>query len=186
MLNSRPTSFHSNSVAETSLIDYHRLIISFFNPYDKKLLLKTIGHQNYKNFDISSFYMSQMRNLQKVLCIILTKTLMIPSQMFTVDKHASLKCQIKPASIHDKGTQQMQNDQSNVRNKYLTQPSMEKVLVYKKAKSLFNVLLGKARKQHFQKFASKETITNKEFLEYTQTISQHQKCPRKRSNPVRN
>ena len=48
---------------------------------------------------------------------------------------------------------------------------MEKVLAYKKAKSLCNGLLVKARKQHFQKFASKKTMTNKEFLEYTQTLS---------------
>ena len=47
-------SVHSTSVVETGI---DKLIISFFNAYlFKKLPPKTIGYQNYKNFDISSFF----------------------------------------------------------------------------------------------------------------------------------
>ena len=49
---------------------------------------------------------------------------------------------------------------SNVRNKDLKWQSTEN---FKKAKSLCNVLLEKAKMQPFQKFASKETMTKKEF-----------------------
>ena len=48
---------------------------------------------------------------------------------------------------------------SKARNKYLKWPYRETLLAYKKAKSLCNVLLRKAVKQHFQKSGSNEPVT---------------------------
>ena len=40
---------------------------------------------------------------------------------------------------------------------------LRKILACKKAKCLHSVLLGKAKKQHFQKFVFKEIMENKDF-----------------------
>ena len=54
-LTNEPKGFQSAFVAETGLSDCHKLIISLFNAYFKKLLPKTIGYRSYKKFDISIF-----------------------------------------------------------------------------------------------------------------------------------
>lgn len=43
-------------------------------------------------------------------------------------------------------------------------------MAYKRVKSLCNIFLEKAKKQHFQKVSSKETVTNKEFCDTVKPI----------------
>ena len=83
-----------------------------------------------------------------------------------------------PGFISDKGTQQTNNAYNygkiNTYNGYV----MGKFWPIRKH-IVCNILLGKAKKQHFQKLAFKETMQRQGILDYT--ISYHQKCLIKRS-----
>ena len=63
MLANRPRSFHNTSLIETSLSDCHKMIVSVFRDFSKRLPAKVIEHRNYKTFDQNQF----LRNLDQEL-----------------------------------------------------------------------------------------------------------------------
>ena len=63
MLTNRPRSFHDTSLIETGLSDCHKMIISIFRAFFKRLPAKVIEYRNYKTFDPNEF----LRNLDQEL-----------------------------------------------------------------------------------------------------------------------
>ena len=63
MLANRPRSFHNTNLIETGLSDCHKMIVSVFRAFFKRLLANVIEDRNYKTFDHDEF----LRNLDQEL-----------------------------------------------------------------------------------------------------------------------
>ena len=57
MLTNRPRSFHMISIFETRISDQHKLILSFFRSYFRRIPPKPIDYRENKTFGKSKFYM---------------------------------------------------------------------------------------------------------------------------------
>ena len=55
MLKNRPRSFHHTSLIETGLSDCHKLILSFFWAFFKRIPSKTIDYRNYSKLSPEAF-----------------------------------------------------------------------------------------------------------------------------------
>ena len=55
VLTNKPKSFFKTHTTETGLIDYHKLISTFFTSKAPRLKPKVIFYRNYKKFDEKSF-----------------------------------------------------------------------------------------------------------------------------------
>ena len=55
MLTNRPRSFHHTSLIETGMSDCHKLILSLFRVFFKRLPAKTIEYRNYSKFSPEAF-----------------------------------------------------------------------------------------------------------------------------------
>ena len=93
MLTNRPRSFHNTSLIETGLSDCHKMIVSAFRAFFKKLPAKVIKYRNYKTFDQNEF----LRNIDQELIESNSYNDEQPYDIFTsifrriLDKHAPLK-----------------------------------------------------------------------------------------------
>ena len=54
-LKNTPLSFYKTPVSETSLSDYHKLVITFFKANFSFLRPKVLSYKKYENFDESKF-----------------------------------------------------------------------------------------------------------------------------------
>ena len=63
MLTNRQRSFHNISLIETGLSNCHKMIVSVFRAFFKRLPAKVIEYRNYKTFDHNQF----LRNLDREL-----------------------------------------------------------------------------------------------------------------------
>ena len=63
MLTNRPRSFHNASLIETVLSDRHKMIVSVFRAFFKRVPAKVIEYRNHKTFDQNEF----LRNLDQEL-----------------------------------------------------------------------------------------------------------------------
>ena len=63
ILTNRSRSFHNTSLIEEGLSDRHKMIVSVFRAFFKRLPAKIIAYRNYKTFDHTEF----LRNLDQEL-----------------------------------------------------------------------------------------------------------------------
>ena len=63
MLTNRPRSFHNTSLIETGLSDCHKMIVSVFRTFFKRLPAKVIEYGNYKTFDQNMDYYNSMNKM---------------------------------------------------------------------------------------------------------------------------
>ena len=61
MLTNRPRSFHNTSLIKTGVSNCHKMILSVFIAFFKRLPAKSIEYRNYKTFDHNEF----LRNLDQ-------------------------------------------------------------------------------------------------------------------------
>ena len=65
LLTNKSRSFHHTATFETGLSDCHKLILTFFKAYFKKLPPKNIECRNYKNFNGNNFLHELDQELSK-------------------------------------------------------------------------------------------------------------------------
>ena len=65
MLTDRPRSFHKTSIFETGIGDHHKVILSSFRSYFKRIPPKTIDYRKYKTFDKSKLLQDLDQELLK-------------------------------------------------------------------------------------------------------------------------
>ena len=63
MFTNRPRTFHNTSLIETGLSDCHKMLVSAFRAFFKKLPAKAIEYRNCKTFDQNKF----LQNLDQEL-----------------------------------------------------------------------------------------------------------------------
>ena len=63
MLTNRPRSLHNTRVIETDLSDCHKIMVSIFRAFFKRLPAEVIEYRNYRKFDHNEF----LRNLDQEL-----------------------------------------------------------------------------------------------------------------------
>ena len=63
MLTNRPRSFHNISLIKTGLSDCHKIIVSVFRDFFKRLPAKVIEYRNYKTFDQNEVLQKHDRKL---------------------------------------------------------------------------------------------------------------------------
>ena len=65
MLTNRPRRFHNTNLIEIDLSDCHRIIISAFRAFFKRLRTKVIEYRHYKTFDHNEFLQNLYQELIK-------------------------------------------------------------------------------------------------------------------------
>ena len=65
MLTNRPRSFQYTSLIETGLSDCHKLILSLFKAFFKRIPAKTIEYRNYSKFSPEAFLHELDQKLNK-------------------------------------------------------------------------------------------------------------------------
>ena len=65
MLTKRPRGFHNASLIETGLSDCHKMIVSIFRAFFKRLSAKVIEYRNYRTFDYNEFLLNLDQELIK-------------------------------------------------------------------------------------------------------------------------
>ena len=65
LLTNKSRCFHHTATFETGLSDWHKLILTFFRAYFKKLPPKNIEYRNYKNFNENNFLYELDQELSK-------------------------------------------------------------------------------------------------------------------------
>ena len=139
MLANRPRRFHNTSLIETGLSDCHKMIVSVFRAFFKRLPAKVIEYRNYKTFDQNEFLRNLDQELIKSNSCNDKQQYDIFASIFrrVLHKHTPLKMK-KPrgnqAKFMTKELRKAVMDQSRLKNKYVKWPSRENVLTYKKAK----------------------------------------------------
>ena len=138
MLTNRQRSFHNISLIETGLSNCHKMIVSVFRAFFKRLPAKVIEYRNYKTFDHNQF----LRNLDRELIKSNSYNDELQYDIFTsifrkvLHKHAPLKMKKlrgHQAKFMTKELRKAIIDRSRFKNKYLKW--RENVLAYKNAKT---------------------------------------------------
>ena len=93
MLTNRPRSFHNISLIKTGLSDCHKIIVSAFRDFFKRLPAKVIEYRNYKTFDHNEFFQDLDQELIKYNSCNEEQQYHIFTSIFrkVLDKHAPLK-----------------------------------------------------------------------------------------------
>ena len=168
MLTNRPRNFHNTGLIETGLSDCHKMIVSVFRTFFKRLLAKDIEHRTYKTFDQNKF----LRNLDQELIKSNSYNDEQQYHIFTLifrrvlDKHAPLKMKKLRGNQIKFMTKELRKaiiDRSRLKNKYLKWPSRENVLANKKAKNICNSLNKKAKNDYFRKATVDGVMSNRKF-----------------------
>ena len=168
MLTNRLKSFQNTSLIETGSSDCHKMMVSVFRAFFKRLQAKVIEYRNYKTFDQNEF----LRNLDQELIKSNSYNDEQQYDIFTsifrrvLDKHAPLKMKKlrgNQAKFMTKELRKAILDRSRLKNKYLKWPSRENFLAYKKAKNICNSLNNKAKKDYFKKATADGVVSNRKF-----------------------
>ena len=94
MLTNRPRSFHHTSLIETGMSDCHKLILSLFRAFFKRIPAKTIEYRHYSQFSPEAFLHEIDQELNKgMICSSQDKQYDLFSDIFRtiLDLHAPLK-----------------------------------------------------------------------------------------------
>ena len=83
MLTNRPRNFQRTSLIETGMSDCHKLILSLFRAFFKRITTKTIQYLNCSNFSLEAFSTNWTKNSTKVSCTIVKINSMICFQIFS-------------------------------------------------------------------------------------------------------
>ena len=168
ILTNKPNSFQRTEVTETGLSDCHKLVSTFFRSTFVKIPPKIIKYRSYKTYDKQNFlHELDQRLIQRDIYETndsYSKLTEIMSEV--LDKHAPLKTKTirgNQAPFMNKNLSKAMMNKSRIRNKYLSWPSRENFLAYKKIKNKCNNLLKKSKKKYFQENASEESVSSKSF-----------------------
>ena len=168
MLTNRPKSFHNTSLIETGLSDCHKMIVSVFRAFFKRLPAKVIEYRNYKIFHQNEFLRYLDQELIKSNSYNDEQYCDIFTSIFrrVLDQHAPLitkKLRGNMAKFMTKELRKAVMDRSRLKNKYLKWPSRENFLAYKKAKNICNLSNNKAKKDYFKKATTDGVMSNRKF-----------------------
>ena len=169
ILTNRPRSFHHTSLIEAGMTDCHKLILSLFRAFFKRIPAKTIEYRNYSKCSPEAFLheLDQEHN-KGIICNSQDKQHDLFSDIFRtiLDHHAPLKTKSirgNQAKFMTKELSKSIMNKSRFKNRYLKWPSRENFLAYKKAKSLCNSLNRKAKNTYFEKATENGIMGSKKF-----------------------
>ena len=148
ILTNKPRSFHKTQGFVTCISDFHKLVVTVFRSYYKKLPPKNILYRNVKRFEKTAF----LPDLDSTL-IQLYNNCQEPynklTQKFSEVKHAPVKQKvvrvIKPLFM-TKDLSKAIMMKSKAKNQYVKWPSRETFLAFKKAKNKCTSINKKAKK----------------------------------------
>ena len=149
--------------------DCHKLILSLFRAFFKRIPAKTIEYRNYSKFSTEAFPHELDQELNKgIIYNSHDKQYDLFSDIFRtiLDHHAPLKTKIirgNQAKFMTKELSKSIMNRSRFKSRHLKLPSRENFLAYKKAKNLCNSLNKKAKKTYFEKTTENEIMGHKKF-----------------------
>ena len=141
MLTNRPRSFRNASLIEIGLSDCHKMIVSVFRAFFKRLPAKVIECRNYKTLDQNEFLRNLDQELIKSNSLDDEQRYDIFTSIFrkVLDKHAPLKMKKLRGSQAKFMTKELRKviiGRSRLKSKYLKWPSRKNFLAYKSKKHL--------------------------------------------------
>ena len=166
MLINRPRSFHHTSFIETGMSDCHKLILSLFRAFFKRIPAKTIECRNFSKFSPEAFLHELDQELNKgIIYNNQDKQYDLFSDILRtiLDHHAPLKTKSIRGNQAKFMTKELSKLRSRFKNRYLKWSSRENFLAYKKAKNLCNSLNRKAKKTYFEKATENGVMGSKKF-----------------------
>ena len=84
MLTNRPRRFHYTSLIDTGMSDCHKLILSLFRAFFKRIPAKTIEYRNYSKFSLEAFLHELDQELNKGIIYNSMICLQIFSEQFQI------------------------------------------------------------------------------------------------------
>ena len=141
--------------------DCHKLILSLFRAFFKRIPAKTIEYRNYSKFSPEAFLHELDQELSKGIIYLVFRYFRT-----ILDHHAPLKTKSirgNQAKFMTKELNKSIINRSMFKNRYLKWPSRENFLAYKKAKNICNSLNRKAKKTYFEKATENGIMGSKKF-----------------------
>ena len=154
MLTNSKNNIDETVVLESSLSDFHKLVVSVLKSYFKKEDPKVIYYRDYKYFDNEMFSNELENELRKIGSLTLNYDIFKNVCMDAINKHAPLKrkyIRANHAEYMDKELRQAIMKRSKLRNYYLKHRSEENRLAYKKQRNFGVTLLRKKKSRLFYK-----------------------------------
>ena len=166
ILTNHPKSFHSSSVYETGLSDFHKLTLTVLKTFHVKHKPKIIQYRDFNHFDNTSFRadLLQELSLKNVLPGEFEKFKYISSKVLNIHapiKEKHVRCNQSP--FMSKQLRKAIMTRTRLLNKYRKYNSAENLFAYKRQRNLCVKLLRKSKKDFYNNLNVKRITDNRKF-----------------------
>ena len=163
ILTNHPKSFHSSSVYETGLSDFHELTLTVLKIFHVKHKPKIIQYRDFNHFDNTSFraYLLQELSLKNVLPGEFEKFKYISSKVLNIHapiKEKHVRCNQSPFT--SKQLRKAIMTRTRLLNKCRKYNSAENLFAYKRQRNLCVKLLRKSKKDFYNNLNVKRITDN--------------------------
>ena len=169
LLTNKSRYFHHTDTFETGLSDCHKLILTFFKAYFKKLPPKNIEDRNYKIFNENNFLYELDQELSKgPIYVEKHHQYDVFTNIFrmVLDERDPIKKKIvrgNEAPFMTKELSKAKKNRSKLKNRYTKWLPRENFLAFRKHKNMCKNLKKKTEKNYFSKITSNVVMGNKQF-----------------------
>ena len=165
-MTNHPKSFHSSSVYETGLSDFHKLTLTVLKTFHVKRKPKIIQYRDFNHFDNTSFRadLLQELSLKNVLSGEFEKFKYISSKVLNI--HAPIKekhVRRNQSPCMSKQLRKAIMSRTRLLNKYKKYNSAENLFAYKRQRNLCVKLLRKSKKDIYNNLNVKRITDNRKF-----------------------
>ena len=166
ILTNHPKSFHSSSVYETGLSDFHKLTLTVLKTFHVKHKPKIIQYRDFNHFDNASFRadLLQELSLKNVLPGKFEKFKSISSKVLNIHapiKEKHVRCNQSP--FISKQLRKAIMNRTRLLNKYKKDNSAGNLFAYKRQRNLCVKLLRKYKKDFWNNLKVKSIIDKRKF-----------------------
>ena len=166
ILTNHPKSFHSSSVYETPLSDFHKLTLTVLKTFHVKHKPKIIQYRDFNHFDNTSFRadLLQELSLKNVLPGEFEKFKYISSKVLNIHapiKEKHVRCNQSP--FMSKQLKKAIITRFRLLNKYRKDKSAGNLFAFKRQRKFCVKLLRKSKKDFYNNLNVKRTTDNRKF-----------------------
>ena len=165
LITDKPGGFQYANVSETGISDHHKLVTTVMKAKFKKTSLKYVYYRNYKKFNEQDFKL-ELRGKLEVDVVDANYETFHNVYLKVLNKHAPIKTKVirgNQASYITKAYRKAVMKRSELKTKYLKNPTLENFNKFKKQKNLCSRLYKKERKKFLHKLDIKLVSHNKKF-----------------------
>ena len=168
ILTNVPRMFQSTCVIETGLSDFHLMTVTVMRKTLKKVRPRIINYRSFKHFSNEAFRISLEKKLSREVYVNNNDGLerFCKITMDTLNKVAPIKRKYTRGNQMPFMTKELSKEimaRSRLRNKYLTDKTVENRLLYTQQRNKCVALLRNTKKNYYENLDEKEVTDNKKF-----------------------